>query len=135
MSDSAAILPALSWTFSVSLPVRPPTANHRLHWAERHRLTRQVRGQVALVASSERHRLGVPKASTPRRLELCYLRPPREASYPLDGDNLVASLKPVVDALVDSCWLRGDGPADVDYPPPTQAAGTARAVVVTVTAL
>ena len=119
-----------AWCFTVPLPVAPLTPNSRTHWGERARCTRLIRGQVALLAASERTRGGVPKATGRRAVELVLLRGKGERL--LDPDNLVAACKPVIDALRDSRWLLDDRASLLDLRVDQRRDASGPAVVVTV---
>ena len=125
-----------AWEFTIPLTVKPPTANSRLHWAARARVTAVLRAETHLIAVSERNRLGAPLATDRRRLELTYIRPKgREGSHPLDADSVAAAMKPIVDAIVRAGWLRDDSAPWCEYVLPLQAVGKRRAVVVRVVEL
>jgi hypothetical protein len=94
-------------TFTIPIP-QLVSGNVRLHWAERARRVRLIRGQVALLATSERTRLGRRRATTSCALTLTLIR--GKGQHLLDVDNMYAALKPVLDGLVDAGWLVDDRP-------------------------
>ncbi len=100
-------------TFTLPLTVDPPTANSRLHWTRRATITRSIRQTCAIVASSERVRLGVVDArkdDEARWVRLTFVRPGQRGAHLCDLDALAAKGKPILDALVQSGWLRDDSP-------------------------
>lgn len=101
-------------TFAVALPYdRPPlTANgmRGMHWGVRKSLTKAIRAWVAE---------GVTKLEagpvTFVRVELHYV--PRD-SRRRDRDNLVPTLKPCLDGIVDAGLVPDDTPDYIDYAMP-----------------
>jgi crossover junction endodeoxyribonuclease RusA len=92
----------VSDTFIIALPYdRPPlTANQRLHWAAKAKLTRELRGGAAATTAH------VPS------MELCQV----ELTWFVtdkrrrDVDNLMPTLKALCDGLVDSGIVPDDTP-------------------------
>jgi len=84
-------------------PLGPPlTANQRLHWRRRAELTRQVRTTVAWHARQAR----IP----PCRFITVTLHYRPGDRRRRDTDNLVATLKPAADGLVDAGVIPDDTP-------------------------
>ncbi len=84
----------LPWT-------KPPLSlNDRTHWAAKARTTREVRLQAAWACA------GLPPADH-ITVELVYI--PRAAGR-RDSDNLVATLKPLCDGIVDAGIVPDDTP-------------------------
>lgn len=87
----------------VRLPWKTPplSLNARLHWAEKARITQQVRTMTAWLCKSHR-------AANVVRVTLTYT--PAD-SRRRDADNLVALLKPICDGIVDAGVVTDDDPA------------------------
>ena len=96
----------------MSLPwPRPPLSlNDRLQWQARHRLNVQVRQAAAVLARHHR----IPPMG---RCEVRLLYAPRDGRV-RDEDNLVATLKPLCDGLVDAGVVPDDGPRFMLKPSP-----------------
>lgn len=92
-------------TYRLTLPwPRPPlSANQRLHWSVRHRLTREIRTTVGWLAKAAQ----IPPA-THVTVTLVWAPGDRRRR---DPDNLTASHKPMADALVDAGIVPDDCPA------------------------
>lgn len=85
---------------------KPPlTLNQRLHWSEKARRTKKIRDTVGWQAQAMR--LGT---ATHVSVQLHYNTGDRRRR---DSDNLVATLKPCVDGLVDAGLVPDDDPAHV----------------------
>lgn len=89
-------------TQRIPLPFnRPPLSlNDRGHWATRYRKEKLVRDQVALLA--RHHKIKAVDAA----VVTFHWRP--AVNRPRDQDNVMASVKPCVDALVRSGILPSD---------------------------
>lgn len=103
--------------------VRPPLSlNDRKHWRSRHRVVREVRTRVSWRVRQAAGRAGL---TTPHvHVQLAYVPPDARVR---DPDNLVATLKPCIDALTQTGKDRGwpayplvadDDPAHVSWSPP-----------------
>lgn len=105
-------------TYLISLPwQRPPiSANQRMHWADRQRLTREVRTTVAWLVRSAR----VPTSS--HVTVTLYWAPGDKRKR--DADNPFPTLKAGCDGIVDAGVVKDDHPAlmtknmPVIVPPP-----------------
>lgn len=85
-----------------TIPILLPSAGNarHAHWAQRHRATKKLRADVAIVARSA----GVRPITGPVVVRLT-----RVAPSPLDGhDNLAAAFKAPVDALTVELGLKSD---------------------------
>lgn len=93
-------------TRSLELPFTsiPLSMNDRHHWARKAKITRQIRDTVRILAIA--HRL--PRDLTHVVVELHYAP---SSNRRLDADNLVATLKPCADALVDFGMVPDDVPS------------------------
>jgi hypothetical protein len=88
-------------SINCSIPVKvgnfknkfPPSLNHRLHWSQRSRLNKIWRLRVQNVIRGL-------EPSEP--LERCHAVITKYGTRDMDFDNLVTSMKPVVDGLVDA---------------------------------
>jgi hypothetical protein len=127
-----------AWTFTLDMPcgndgrpLEPVTGNGRVHHMQRARIHGAIRGDLAVLARSERNRLGAPRAVAKRTIEPVIIRGPGRQF--LDQDNAVSFLKPVIDALVDAGWITGDKLAQVDYRMPRQERGARAQVRFTIT--
>lgn len=87
------------WTIATGV-TKPLSLNDRMHWAQKARITRQVRSTVAWNAMSMR----VPRADH-YHAQLVYYPPNRRRR---DPDNLWATAKPAIDGLVDAGVLPDD---------------------------
>jgi hypothetical protein len=82
---------------------------------------KQAREIVALAARSERNRLDLDKAATPRTVQLTRIYSARHKI--MDADNVTAAMKPAVDGLRDAGWLVDDTPAWLTLLPMEQEKG------------
>jgi crossover junction endodeoxyribonuclease RusA len=91
-------------THRMTLPwTRPPlTANQRLHWAQRHRATTEVRQTVGWLARAT----AIP-AGAHATVTLTWAPGDRRRR---DADNLVPTLKAACDGLVDAGVVPDDTP-------------------------
>lgn len=86
---------------SIELPDQPfLRPNDRPHWSKRHRLTRDWRGAVELVARAELKPVTVPVDVT-----LSMVAPDKRRR---DSDSLSLALKAAVDGLVDAGICKDD---------------------------
>lgn len=85
----------------------PNLSNHRLHWAQRHRILREWKRSAFMLGTSARNTEGwnVATAQDRRQVVITLRRSPL-----LDPDNAYASVKPVVDGLVSAGLIHDDGP-------------------------
>lgn len=99
-------------THVIALPFTTPplSLNDRGHWATKARMVRDVRDTVHTLAQ-------VTKIPAYGRIlvELHYV--PRD-NRRRDADNLVATLKPCIDGLVDAGVVLDDSPQYVTWMPP-----------------
>ena len=99
-------------TWHLPLPyTRPPLSlNDRHHWASKARTTKAIRHAAATVARAKR----VP-ACERIAVELHYQQ---KVARPIDGDNLMATVKPCVDGLRDAGVIPDDDSARVMHHSP-----------------
>ena len=88
--------------WDIKLPwKRPPLSlNDREHWAPRAKKVKEVRATTALLA----RQAGIPRLET-ARVRLVWLVSDRRRR---DRENIVATLKPAVDGLVDAGVVEDD---------------------------
>ena len=106
-----------TWTLRVGDYTKPPLSlNDRMHWRKKAGITRTIRAGVADDAGRT-----VPACSA-ATVELHYV--PRDKRR-RDRDNLVATLKPCMDGLVDAGVIPDDTPEyltwTVHIDPPNRA--------------
>lgn len=91
--------------YSIPLPwVNPPLSlNDRMNRYARARVTREVRGDAQLLAKSYRVERGAGHVVVELHYQPCTRRR-------RDTDNLVATLKPICDGLVDAGVVADDTP-------------------------
>lgn len=97
------------WSFELPI-TRPLSLNDRSHWSAKAAQVAQLRedaGWCALAARIERC----------DQVSVTLIYEPRDKRR-RDKDNLVATLKPVVDALVDVGVIPDDTPEHVEYEMP-----------------
>ena len=89
----------------IELPYsKPPlNLNYRMHWRERARITRQVRDAARILT------LAKLRWAEPSRIEVELSYQPRD-NRRRDVDNLIATLKPVCDGIVDAGLVPDDTP-------------------------
>lgn len=102
--------PATTWTIRLPYATPPLTLNGREHWATKSRMVRDLRAYVNLQA----RRQGIPKLGRVH-VQLVYV--PRDGRR-RDSDNLVATLKPCLDGLVDAGIVEDDSPEYVSWDRP-----------------
>jgi len=105
-------------TYTLRLPYTTPplSLNARMHWATKARITKEIR---SFVAASLRGAPQVVMADwTGVRVGLVYV--PRD-NRGRDRDNLVATLKPAIDGIVDAGIVPDDTPEYVTWEPPVIA--------------
>lgn len=95
-------------TLRLRLPRLGPSLNRRMHWAERARVTKQIREASALQARSEMNRLGLTTAEGPVVLTMHVVRSLQARD--VDPDNIHGTVKPCLDGCVDAGLLPDDGP-------------------------
>lgn len=98
------------WTLRLPYTRPPLTLNGRQHWARKKDLIRDIRWSVHQLARAAKippcHRVHVTLHYVPR------------ATRRRDADNLVATLKPCLDGLVDAGLVADDTPEYVTWTPP-----------------
>jgi hypothetical protein len=99
---------AVRYEFVIPLAGHLPNKNDRLNRYEQARLTKAARMIARVFANSERARLKVPPATAPRGVKLTLVRGFRQKL--LDPGQVVRSLDPILDGLVDARWLVDDQP-------------------------
>lgn len=103
--------PPREWWLTLPYVTPPLNLNDRGHWAPRAKQVKAVRQDVALVARSA----GLPRGL--RRVS-CQLRYRPRDNRRRDTDNLVATLKPLCDGLVDYGLVPDDTAAFMLKPEP-----------------
>lgn len=98
------------------LPDRLLSPNSRVHWSARASYTADLSANLKLNLQSYRHSYSIPKAEERRQLQMTLFKKGRF----FDQDNLVAALKPVVDAAVRAGFLVDDSERWLDYLMPHQ---------------
>jgi crossover junction endodeoxyribonuclease RusA len=106
-----------TWTVRLSTYTKPPLSlNDRMHWRKKSAITKDVRTDIWFQAKEV-----VPPCAA-AVVELHYV--PRDARR-RDRDNLVATLKPCMDGLVDAGVIPDDTPEyltwTVHIDPPNRA--------------
>lgn len=91
------------WTLDLGYTKPPISANSRMHWAQRSKITRQIRSRTAALAVEH----CVPALG---RCDVSLYYRPRD-SRRRDADNLVPILKAACDGLVDAGIVPDDVPA------------------------
>lgn len=91
------------WTVSLPWQSPPLSLNDRMHYKLKARWTKTVRGTAFFLARQAR----IPELA---RVEVQLLYAPRDGRR-RDEDNLVATLKPLCDGLVDAQVVADDDPA------------------------
>ena len=104
-------------TLTLELPWKKPplSLNDRMHWRQKHNITRNMRAHIAW-----KLRTGVNKRAplpTGQRLRVELHYQPRD-NRRRDTDNLVASAKPLYDGIVDAGLVEDDTPAYMIKPEP-----------------
>lgn len=99
-------------TWHLPLPFhRPPLSlNDRQHWATKARVTKTLRHAVATMARAKK----VPACGR-ISVELHYQQ---KVARPIDGDNLMATVKPCVDGLRDAGVIPDDDTSRVVHHSP-----------------
>ena len=98
------------WTIRLPYTAPPLTLNGRQHWASKARGVREVRGTVATLARV----LHIPAC---QRIHVTLHYVPRDGRR-RDADNLVGTLKPCIDGLVDARIVPDDSPEYLTWSPP-----------------
>lgn len=115
----------MSDTWAIRLPLtKPLSLNDRQHWAVKARAVKQLRGDTLLLVRQV-------KIPPHQRIAVGLTYYPR-TRHKRDGDNLTATMKPAVDALVDAGVVPDDDDGHVYRDMPTIAApdGDPRLVLV-----
>jgi hypothetical protein len=91
-----------------------------LHWTERARRTAAARGDTRVIAASalREHKLSAVRPQRRMQLRMMLLR--GSGQRLLDRDQVVATLKPVVDGLCDAGWIVDDSEKWLEYTMPRQ---------------
>lgn len=89
-----------SWTLQLPGTIEPLTSNQREHWRPKAKRVAHVRAVTALLATQAR----IPRLAR-ARIELHYAPPDRRRR---DAQNLVPTLKPIEDGIVDARVLPDD---------------------------
>tara|TARA_R100001510_G_scaffold54814_1_gene57938 strand:- start:1320 stop:1697 length:378 start_codon:yes stop_codon:yes gene_type:complete len=77
--------------------------NSRLHWAQRHRASKQAKGDACMLTMQAIQSSGIPEASLQHVLQLpqidvrLFFHP--SAKYRYDQDNLIARMKAALDGV------------------------------------
>ena len=98
------------WTIRLPYATPPLSLNGRQHWATKARITRELIHAVTVGSWQQKM---MPCESI--HVELIYVPRDRRAR---DRDNLVATLKPCIDALVRAGLVPDDTPEFVSWAPP-----------------
>lgn len=88
------------WHLTLPYTKPPLSLNDRSHWAAKARTTKAIRHAVTVLARAKR----VP-ACDRIAVELHYQQ---KVARPVDGDNLIATVKPCVDGLRDAGVIADD---------------------------
>jgi crossover junction endodeoxyribonuclease RusA len=99
-----------SWTIRLPYSTPPLTLNGRQHWATKARAVKEVRSTTATLARV----LRIPACE---RIHVTLHYIPRDGRR-RDQDNIVATLKPCIDGLVDAGIVPDDSPDYVTWSPP-----------------
>lgn len=87
---------------------KPPlNLNDRMHWAQKAKITKDIRARARLVARS----VGLPKGCNDVSVRIVYR--PRDKRR-RDPSNLLLTQKPVLDGLVDYGLIPDDDPEHVE---------------------
>lgn len=100
----------MSWTIRLPWATPPISLNDRGHWRAKAARVKYVRYQVAQLLTMHR----VPPAE---RIHVTLHYVPRDRRR-RDADNLVGTLKPCIDAMVDSQIVPDDSPEYVTWSQP-----------------
>ena len=108
----------MNWeTATLNLPYeRPPlTANQRMHWAEKARITKRIRNDVAWLMKSAKLKRNPLEPGQKLHVQLTYTP---KTNRRRDTDNLWPTLKAICDGLVDAGLVPDDTPEFMDKPQP-----------------
>ena len=103
-----------TWTIRLPYTTPPLSLNSRMHWATKANVTSGLRVGTAILAVDGR----IPPCD---RIRVTLIYVPRDKRT-RDRDNLVATLKPCIDGLVDAGIVPDDSPEYVTWEPPIIAA-------------
>lgn len=114
-TDGAKQPPSLEGTLRIQIPGRPPTPNARFgnRFAQAS-ATKRWRADARLIALDVVNRSGW-RAPSRARLLITFIVPDNR---PRDTDNLVSSVKPLIDGLVDAGALIGDKSSVLEWEKP-----------------
>lgn len=107
-----------TWTYqTITLGYqRPPlTANQRMHWAKRARITRKVRADMAWRLKAVGLRRKPLEKGQKLRVQLVYIPGTNRRR---DTDNLWPTLKAICDGIVDAGLVPDDTPEWMEKPEP-----------------
>lgn len=101
--------PSVAGVWRIPLPWPAPLLrdNDRMHWAQKHRITAQLRQTATLLARSQQ----LPKGLERARIGLCWQPKVARRRDPL---SIAPTLKPLVDGLVDYGLVADDDTAHVE---------------------
>ena len=102
-----------SWTIRLPYTTPPLTSNQRLHWRAEYALKKALRDAVRVGLWRE-------KVTPCESAHVVLVYVPRDKRG-RDRDNLVATLKPCIDGLVDAGIVPDDTPDFVSWEPPVIA--------------
>lgn len=91
-----------TWRIYLPYTLPPLTANQRLHWAKRARITRQIRKETALLCKAS-------KLPSLQRVKARIVYIPRDRRR-RDPSNLMPTQKAAIDGLVTAGIIRDDDP-------------------------
>lgn len=98
------------WHLPLPYTTPPLSLNDRMHWAQKARLTKNIRHAACVLARTR----GITPC-TKIGVELHYQQ---KIARPIDGDNLMATVKPCVDGLRDAGVIPDDDWARVVHHSP-----------------
>lgn len=101
------------WRVHLPYTLPPLTANQRLHWAKRARITRQIRKETALLCKTA-------KLPALERAKARIVYVPRDRRR-RDPSNLMPTQKAAIDGLVTAGIIRDDNPRYLDELMPSVA--------------
>lgn len=110
MNELAAVKPILQQSLTVRIPGRPPTANARRHWRSVARDNELWKAAASTIAGVERAKWEQQHGLRWRPIRRCdvlvrFVVKDRRAR---DWDNLIGSIKPELDGVVDAGVILDD---------------------------
>lgn len=109
MSEKPRRIDENTWAFTLPL-TKPLSLNDRQHWVVKHRAVSDLRNAALILARAAR----IPKC---KRVRVTLIYEPRDARR-RDPLNLVGTLKPVQDGIVDAKVVPDDTSEFMDSPMP-----------------